>query len=469
MPLDFLFSLNFSEIFFLIILFIICLWDLGRNFKDKNWINFFKPTTFFGVLVIFYCLVGPIISSASDDGSMMYRGVNHREYYEIGLLASLFTYLSFQIGFNYKKFFKIKKFGINKLKEYRLKTKDYLFINIWGERIILFTLLLQFLTYGTLLFSRIISTNESSTYTRLYDGFFSTYINSSVNFLIFGIILLFISLLNGIKERTKFIFYLATTVGLFINLGFRYRLLLLFLPLILIYFIYNKRKPNIKILLSLFLSAMIFFGFIQIARDYGTGVSFEKFQNRVESARLSGDVKGMWTASNSDESTFSYVFRSAFFDTNVFNTSAAIIHKVPEEYNYVGLRPIINAISLPVPRTLWKGKPSGQYMKKIYKAIYTGYLWEVGTANLGYAEYYIAGGWIALISINFFIGLFFKKIWCDFLINFNDPIAQIKYVLYVSFLYIIFTRGYLLQITFIYFSIFLPVYLFSNIWNKRFR
>ena len=57
MFINFLFSLNFSEIFFLIVLFIICLWELVKNYQDKNWINIFKPTTFFGALIIIYCLI----------------------------------------------------------------------------------------------------------------------------------------------------------------------------------------------------------------------------------------------------------------------------------------------------------------------------------------------------------------------------------------------------------------------------
>ena len=456
MPINFLFSLNFSEIFFLASLFIICLWDFVKTLKDKNWINFFKPTTLFGVLIIFYCLVGPIFSSALEDGSIFYRGVNHREFYEIGLIASFLTYLSFKLGFNYKKYFKIKKFGINKLKEYRLQTKDFLLMHNWGEKIILTTFFFQFIKYGPSLISRILSTNNSATYINKYTGFAFTVISSSVNFAIFGLLLLFVALLNGIKERTKFIFYLSITVGLFINLGFRYRLLLVFLPLILIYFFYKKIKPDLTISLSLILSVILFFGFFQIARDYGMGISVEKFKHRM-------------FVTKTDKSTLEYVFQSAFFDTNVFHTSAAIIYKTPQEYNYVGLKPIINAITLPIPRQLWPSKPSGEYLKKIYKKIYEGYLWEVGAANLGYAEYYLAGGWIALIIINFFIGLFFKKIWYEFLKNFNDPIAQIRYALYLSYMYIIFTRGYLLQLIYIFLSIFIPFYFFSYIWNKRFR
>ncbi len=455
MYVDFLFSLKFSEIFFFTTLFIICLWDLGKKFREKNWINFFKPTTLFCLLIIFYCLIGPILSSAQEDGSIMYRAVNHRDFYEIGLIASLITYLSFKFGFNYKNYFKIKKFGINKLKEYRLKTKDYLFLHKWGERIILFTFSLQFLYYGASLIPRILNTSINSPL--FYVGVASSYIGATVNFLIFGVLLLFIALLNGTKERTKFIFYLAITVGLFLNLGFRYRLLLLFLPLILIYFFYKKMKPSIVFLLSLFLSASLFFAFIQLARGYGTGLSIETYRKDIENIK------------DPESSELAYLLKSAFFDTNVFHTAAGMIYKTPEEYDYVGIKPIVNAISAPVPRILWKEKPSGKYINNIYRKIYEGAYWEVGAANLGFAEYYLSGGWIALIITNFFLGLLFKKIWFEFLLNFNDPLAQIRYGLYLSYMYIIFTRGYLLQLIYIYAFLFIPFYYFAHIWNKRYR
>ncbi len=457
MPIDFFLNLNLSELSYFTILLIISVWGLVNNYRSKNWFNFFKPTTLFGALIIFYCLLGPIISSGQADGSILYRAVEHRDFYEIGLLGALMTYLSFQLGFNFKnKYLKIKKFGINKLTDYQLETKDYLFIHKWGERIILFALFWQFVNYGTSLISRIISQ-----YTSLdisggmgYQGFASSWIASTNNFLIFGLVLLFICLLNGIKERTKFVFYLAATVGLYLNLGFRYRFLILFLPLALIYFFYKKIKPSIRLLLSLILSTMILFGFIQNARIYSDGLYFDQFVKEK---------------SKTDDSFVEFLLKEATFDTNVFHTSAGIIYKIPEEINYPGLKPILNTITLPIPRFLWKNKPSGEYAQDAYVLIYDGYLWEVGSAHLGFAEYYLIGGWTALIAINFFIGLFFNKLWYEFLLNFNDPIAQVKYSLYLSFLFVVFTRGYLLQTTFLYFTIFIPFHFFSHKWNKRYR
>ena len=133
---------------------------------------------------------------------------------------------------------------------------------------------------------------------------------------------------------------------------------------------------------------MFLFGFIQNARYYGSGLNFE----RLSSQRAL-----------SDDSFVEFLLKEATFDTNVFNTSAGIIYKIPGEIDYPGLKPIINTITLPIPRFLWQSKPKGEYAKNVYKLIYDGYLWEVGSAHLGFAEYYLAGGWIALIAINFFI------------------------------------------------------------------
>ena len=346
-------------------------------------------------LIIFYCLLGPIISSGQPDGSISYRGVEHRDFYEIGLLGALLTFLSFQLGFNYKKkYLKIKKFGINKFKDYRLETKDYLFIHKWGERIILFALFWQFVNYGTSLIFRVIRLYTSNDISggMGYQGFASSWISATNNFLICGLVLLFICLLNGIKEKTKFIFYLAITVGLYVDLGFRYRLLLLFLPLALIYFFYKKTKPSIRLLLTLSLSTMLIFGIIQNSRNYGGGLDYDRLAKEK---------------SLSDDSFVEYLLKEATFDTNVFHTSAGIMHKIPREINYFGFKPIINTITLPIPRYLWKNKPKGEYLIDVYSRIYDGFLWEVGSAHLGFAEYYLSGGWIALIAVNFFLGLFF--------------------------------------------------------------
>lgn len=452
MNINFLFTLGFYEVILLLSLFVICLRDLIINYKNKNWIYIFNPLTLFSLLTIFYCLVGPLVTTTLADGSIIYRAENHREFYQIGLFAALISYLSFKLGFEYKNKFKLNQFGINNLKEIKIEKKDYLFFHKWGERVILFTLFLQFIIYGTSLINKIFSINNeiiAPTY-----GLFVSYFSYSVNFFIIGIILIFVALLNGSKERTKFIFYFTITIGIFLNLGFRYRLLLLFLPLFIIYFFYKKIKPSLKLLLSIFISTVLLFGLVQTTRSYGSGLNFDKYQRKYGGAGTS---------------FVGNIFKAAFYDANIFHTSAALIYKTPKEYNYVGISPILNALALPIPRAIWENKPRGEYIIDAYRNIYKGIKEEVGAASLGFAEYYLSGGWIVLVTVNFFIGLFYKKVWSWLILNFKDPLAQSIYCVNLSYLYMIFSRGYLLQLFYIYLSIFIPIIFISKMWNRKFK
>ena len=280
----------------------------------------------------------------------------------------------------------------------------------------------------------------------MYQGNFQGFLTVTLNFVILAMPIMFFSLLNGVKEKTKFIFYISISISLFINFAFRWRLFLLFVPILLIYFFHKKTKPNIIFLFSFVLSTFLFFGFIQTARTYGKGINIEEIQ----------------------QSKLSAVLRASFFDSNVFNTSAAMIHKTPSENDFVGLDPFLNALLLPIPRTIWPDKPTGEYVFDLYRKIYPGKFWEVGAACLGFAEYFISGGWIALVTLNFLLGYLYKRLWIWFFYNFYDPIAQISYASYFSFLFIIYSRGYLLQIAYLYITVFAPLILLSYLWNKRF-
>tara|TARA_B100000212_G_scaffold340008_1_gene319614 strand:- start:1598 stop:2971 length:1374 start_codon:yes stop_codon:yes gene_type:complete len=454
MILDFLFTLNTLETILLISLFLCCIYQLYKSYLHKNWYELFKPINIYALLTLFYCVVGPILSSGQGDGTIMYRAIDHREYYQIGLLASLISFLSFQLGFDYKNNFLIKDFGINKTYKKEVEKKTYLFLYKWGERLFILTMFAQFIVFGIGLINQIrfIGNFNFSQNFVIYKGGFTLVFVYTINFLVVSILLMFISILNGVKEKFKFVFYLSITISIFLTYSFRWRFFVLFFPLLLIYYFYKKTKPKIIYLLSTLLAILFFFGFVQITRTYGRGLSLETYER---------------TTRNSDDSFINKVIKASFFDSNVFNTSAGMLYHTPSKYNYIGFTPLTNTLLLPIPRKIWPNKPSGDYMQEIYKIIYPGKLWEVGSASLGFAEYYISGGWIALITLNFFLGYLYKRLWIWFFYNFYDPIVQINYALYLSFLFVIYSRGYFLQITFIYITLFLPIIWLTYIWNKR--
>ena len=458
MILDFLFTLNSLEAILLLSLFLCSSYPLYESYLNKNWVFLFNPINLFALLTLFYCVIGPIVSSANSDGSIFYRAIDHREYYQIGLLAALVSFLAFKLGFDYKNNFLIKDYGSNKKIDSLKDKKNYLILFKWGEKIVIFTLICQFIVFGVGFVNKIrfIGNFDINQVSVLYAGNFQNLFIFTINFLILAIPLMFIALLNGIKEKPKFIFYSTIAVSMFLNAGFRWRVFMLFFPIILIYFFYKKTKPKIISLISFILSALLILGFIQAARSYGYGLSINNFEK-------SQGTSGIFTRSSINK-----IFKASFFDSNIFNSSAGIIHVSYTESNYTGFAAVINALATPIPRKLWPGKPSGEYITKLYKKVYTGYLWEVGSASFGFAEYFISGGWIALIALNFLLGYLYKRLWIWFFYNFYDPLAQITYASNLGFLFIIYTRGYLLQLVFLYLTIFTPLILLSYFWNKKF-
>lgn len=456
MIIDFLYTLNFFEVFLLIALFFSCFIQLYNSYLNKKWFDIYKPLNLFALLTLFYCVIGPIITSAESNGEIIYRATDHREYYQIGLFAALLSFYSFKLGFNNKNNFSIKKFGLNKIKDRELDKENVLLLHKWGELVVLAVFLMQFLAFGAYFINSIRfigSFDQLRMQSYLIGTNYGAFFGLTVNFLIVGILLMFISLLNGSRERTKFAFYLTIATSMYINFGFRWRLVILFLPIFLIYFFFKKIKPKIYFMISLVISVLIFFGIIQLTRSYGLGLNF--------------DSKSIEDIRENNKSIIGSSIKASFFDSNVFNTSGAMIYKTPSEHGYVGFAPLKNAILVVIPRQFLPNKPAGEYILDLYKKIYKFKQWEVGTASLGFAEYYISGGWIALLTLNFLLGYFYKRLWIWFLNNFNDPLAQINYAIYLSFLFIIYSRGYLLQICFVYLTLFTPLLICNYFWNKR--
>ena len=54
-----------------------------------------------------------------------------------------------------------------------------------------------------------------------------------------------------------------------------------------------------------------------------------------------------------------------------------------------------------------------------------------------YAEYYIIGGWLSLVSISIFLGVLLRRLWTWFLWRQYEPLAQSFYLLNATYLYVV--------------------------------
>ena len=125
-----------------------------------------------------------------------------------------------------------------------MNKRDYLTLFRWGEKTFLFALICQFMIFGIGLISKFIfigSVNIEGANV-LYQGIFNQFFAVTVNFFILAIPIMFLSLLNGVNEKTKFIFYFAISISTFITYAFRWRLFMLFFPLFFDLFFSQKSK-----------------------------------------------------------------------------------------------------------------------------------------------------------------------------------------------------------------------------------
>ena len=104
-------------------------------------------------------------------------------------------------------------------------------------------------------------------------------------------------------------------------------------------------------------------------------------------------------------------------------------------------------------------KDSGDYLFKILNGVYGFRNIYQGAAYLNYAEYYLMFGWFGIFIFNFLLGYFFKRLWLWVNLHKEEPLAILVYILNVTFIYMIISRGYLPQQVHLYLFNVFPAYI----------
>jgi oligosaccharide repeat unit polymerase len=276
-------------------------------------------------------------------------------------------------------------------------------------------------------------------------GSFSNYFLLSVNFLIPGIALLFIYWLRNRSKLLWFILPAVAASGIYITLGFRYRIILLIGALGTVYFLHTRRKLNVFVAPVFIVSIIAFMGLINITRNYSSGLDVSKLED--------------------DGKNESY-YRSGLRESLIFQTSGAVIDNVPARHPFVGFTPIISTVLFPVPQQLYKEKNSAGYIVSILTTIY-GPRHFKGGAFMSYAEHYMAFGWIGIIVAGFIIGWVYKNLWLWYRSNNDNPWVIVAYAVTVVYTYVILSRGYLPQVTMLFFFSVFPIYFIIRLAKKK--
>lgn len=402
---------------------------LVRNYLG-TYENIWSPLAIVCVIFSYYCVLGPY--QAVESGDTYDRLKNMRPHYVSALWGAFAALASFVIGYHLH----------GKPRTFTIApdiSSDKLFL--YGRNTFLAGFILFTISTGGAV-SKLINPLDAE-YVQQVGGSFGNYLGLSLNFVIPGITFLFLYYLLTKKRFLWFIIPFAISSGIFITLGFRYRLVLLLGSLVISYFFVNRRKPNPIISIASIVGFIILMGVINMSRNYGAGLDLSKLEKKKE---------GYYT--------------SGLRESLIFQTSGAVIDIVPEKHPHAGFEPIVSTVLFPLPSALFSEKNSAKYLFDTLDAIY-GKRLSGGAAIMAYGEYYLAFGWLGIIGGFFLMGWLFRKLWNWFLFNSQNYLAIAVYSVTVSYLYVIISRGYLPQVTMLFFFTVFPAYVILRLAKRH--
>jgi oligosaccharide repeat unit polymerase len=395
----------------------------------KGYKEFWSPLTLTAVIFFYYCVLGPYQAVAT--GKTSDRLLNMRPFYPEALWGGLVFLLAVTISFQLFK---------GRQRTIPIRVPDDVLFR-FGRWVCVIGFGFFTISTGGRVASLINPLDADAV--AQSGGTISNYLGLSLNFLIPGCTILFLCYIRTRKNLLWFVVFFVVALGIFITLGFRYRLVLLLGSMAISYYLTVGRRPNIligSITFFLFIAAM---GIISEGRQYGRG---------IETDRLQGDTE-------------SY-FQSGLNESRIFQTTGAVISLVPDKIPYVGIQPIISTILFPIPSAIYKEKKSAEYLFTTLDAIY-GREASVGSAFLNYGEYYLAFGWFGIIMGGMLIGYVFKRLWTWYLSDYNNPLHVAVYAVTVSYLYVIISRGYLPQVVMLFFFSVAPVFVVHRLIRRQ--
>lgn len=413
-------SLTLDELLLVFSLIGLIGWELLNAFRSRSWVDIYRPTLFVAIILAYYTLIGPLRSLALNGA--LYRGLDHRDLLFWGWLGAVFFYGSLLLGFYWAP----KSHVPRRL----ILTPNPERLHRLGQRLCQVGLIMFALVSGTRLFALL---NPLAAGQLIEGGFgddgvdvgaIANYFTYAVNFLIPGLCLMAAAWIKHRRHTFSLLLWLLTAIAIYTSLGFRYRLVLLVIPLLLLWFLGRARRPSIPVL-ALFLVIFVSVnGLIGLTRTYGRGLNLSAVEGQS-----TGDF-----------------FDAGFGESAVFFTTSGVIEQTPGRAPLIGPAPLVATLLFPIPRSLFPGKPDATYIYNATSQLYGGELFAKGSAFLNYAEYYLIAGWPSLVGLSVLLGWLLRRLWNWFLFRRNEPFAQALYLLTCSYLFMVISRGYLPQV-----------------------
>ena len=365
-------------------LFAVGLWA----FISRRNLTWFTPPIFYGIVIGYYIIGGTLFFSIQDN--FFDRGIDLRDTIVFAIKGGFVSYGSFLIAF-FTTFKKIKKkryttlnpFLALKLGRFMNKLGIFIFFLVAGPSII------YMLNPINVEISNVSGAIES-----ILGGYggilgpFANYGGLAINLLIPGTLLIAAFYFKTKKGLIELLIWFFVSFSIYTTLGFRYRLLILFLGLINIRALTKISKVNFLKYTLFFIFLIFFLGVFGQIRSYGVGLNIGNFSGG-----------------------FLSTFGGIFSEAKIFFTTGRLMSIVPEQLPYIGLKPLINTIISPLPSYFIENKNTADYVFQAITTIYGTQERSRGASFMNFGEYYYMGGWASVIFCSAVFGALYKFSW----------------------------------------------------------
>ena len=384
-------------------------------------IELFRPTLILAVVLAYYALVGPLRALALGD--WLERGIDRRPDLIWGWAGAAVFYASTLVGFHL--------LGTPRLDRRQIGPSDPERLHRLGTTLCQLGMVLFSLVAGFRLFAYLnpFAAEELLRGSRgsIFAGEgIANYFLLSVNFLIPGVCLLFTSWVHTRRHLPQLLIWVLVAAGIFTSLGFRFRLVLLTVPLLLLWYLVRQRRPNLTAVALVMAGLLFISGFVVLTRSYGRGLQLSAIEDRSTIEIFEEGLSGA--------------------ESKVFLTTSGMMAITPRLYPYVGLQPFLSVLQLPIPRQWYPLKDTDGYLQRGIQTLFNSPTLGGGAALLCYGEWFLIAGWPSLVLMSVLLGWLLRCLWNWLLIRQYEPLALTIYALSVSYIYLVVSRGYLAQV-----------------------
>lgn len=413
-------STDFSaaEAFWLGALIAIFIGDTIYFATRRDRLAVYQPPLFVMVFMAYYCIVGPIQRAVEKD--WIHITIDFRYAAVYAWAGAVIFYLSMRLGYSlFRSWRPRRRFA---------PPFDHRLSAALGSKLCWVGMVVFALVSGPRILAYLnpfdVTGSEFFFSTGINFGPLTNYANQAINLLIPGILLQFASWVRTGRPLMSWILWSLATLSIFASLGFRWRIVTLIVPMVLLWFLARGRRPAIGVLAVSVVALLVVAGLIEETRTYGAGLALEEAESLNIQALL----------------------QTGLNESTVFLTTGGIIANSPDGFPFVGWQPFISTILFPIPREFWQGKDSFQYIQQATQAVYQSDKLSLGQASLNYAEYYLMFGWLSVVAMGLLSGFLLRSLWNWFSPRRSETLAQVTYLCTCGLLYMWVSRGYMPQV-----------------------